>query len=445
MRGPAAACVDRPGSIPRRGAGLNATDIEILRNLGAALAVSLLIGTERGWHQRMTREGGRVAGMRTFGLIGLIGGLAALVGRDLGGWFATGTLAVVAAGLIVARWQAVKLEHDLGITTVIAALITFCLGALAMEGRLAVAAAAAVITALLLGLKPTLHRWLQQIEERELFAVLQLLLISVVVLPVLPNEGFGPYGALNPYQIWWMVVLIAGVSFAGYVAVKLAGAGRGILLTGIFGGLASSTAVTLSFSRFARKQADLQAPLATGIILAWTAMYVRLAVLTAILAPDLLQRLVPPLGLMAAVGLVAGWLLQRRVDGVPLPEHQLTNPFEFGMALRFGALLAMVLLVSHALKDWLGNAGLLAVAFVSGLADVDAIALTVSKLLGPGLGRDVATGALLLAAASNTLVKWGMVIVIAGGAMARRIGLVVAAMLVAAALGVWLFGAVASG
>jgi uncharacterized membrane protein (DUF4010 family) len=171
---------------------VNATEIEVLGNLGVALAVGLLIGIERGWHQRMAPEGSRVAGMRTFGLIGLIGGLAALLGRDLGGWFATGVLAVVAAGLIVARWQAVKLEHDIGITTVVAALITFCLGALAMEGRLAVAAAAAVVTALLLGLKPTLHRWLERIEERELLAALQLLLISVVVLPVLPDEGYGP-------------------------------------------------------------------------------------------------------------------------------------------------------------------------------------------------------------------------------------------------------------
>jgi uncharacterized membrane protein (DUF4010 family) len=437
LRADAAACLHRcVTNAP--GTAVDGSELEILRNLGVALAVGLLIGVERGWHQRLAPEGSRVAGMRTFGLIGLIGGLAALVGRDLGGWFATGALAVLAAGLIVARWQVAKVEHDMGMTTVVAALITFCLGALAMEGRLAVAAAAAVVTALLLGLKPTLHRWLQRIEERELLAALQLLLISVVVLPVLPDEGFGPYAALNPYQIWWMVVLIAGLSFAGYVAVRLAGTGRGIVLTGVFGGLASSTAVTLTFARFGRRQPALQGPLATGVILAWTVMYARMAVLTAVVAPALLARLILPLGLAAAVGLVAGLLLLRRPAVAPLPEHQLTNPFEFAMALRFGALLAVVLLVTHALRDWLGDAGLLAVAFVSGLTDVDAITLTVGKLTASQLAPIVAVEALLLAAGANTLVKAAMVVAIAGGVMARWIVIVFGATLVAAGLGVWL-------
>jgi uncharacterized membrane protein (DUF4010 family) len=415
-----------------------ADDIELLRNLGVALALGLLIGVERGWHLRKVPEGGRVAGMRTFGLIGLLGGLSALIGEQLGGWFATGALVAVAAGLMLPHWQAVKAERDVGMTTEVAALVTFCLGALAVEGHLAIAAAVAVVATLLLGLKPTLHRWLERVEERELLAALQLLLISVVVLPVLPDEGFGPYDALNPYQIWWMVVLIAGLSFAGYVAVKIAGTQRGIVLTGIFGGLASSTAVTLTFSRFGQKHRDLHGPLATGVILSWTVMYARMAVLVAVTAPSLLPQLIPPLGLMAIVGLVAGWLLLRRANAAELPEHELTNPFEFGMALRFGALLAVVILVSHALKDWLGDAGLLVVAFVSGLADVDAITLTVGKLAGASMAPAVALGALLLAAVANTLVKCAMVVGIAGGAMGRWVVAVVAAMLAAGALGLWL-------
>lgn len=418
---------------------MSAAELDILRNLGAALALGLLIGVERGWHQRGTPEGRRVAGMRTFGLIGLVGGLSALIGQQLGGWFATGALIAVAAGLVLAHWHTMKSDGDIGMTTEVAALITFCLGALVMQGLLAVAAAGAVVTALLLSLKPTLHRWLQRIEERELLAALQLLLISIVVLPVLPNEGLGPYAALNPYAIWWMVVLITGLSFAGYVAVKLGGARNGIALTGLLGGLASSTAVTLTFARFGRRHPDLHGPLTTGLILAWTIMYARIAVLVAIIAPVLLPILALPFGLMALVGILAALLLGRAKAGALAPgDQQLSNPFEFGMALRFGVLLAAVLLLSHALKDWLGDEGLLVVAFVSGLADADAITLTVGDLVGTGLGTRVAVIALLLGAGANTLMKCCMVVMIASGAMARWAGAIFAAMALAAAVGLWL-------
>jgi uncharacterized membrane protein (DUF4010 family) len=345
--------------------------------------------------------------------------------------------------LIAGYFANVRQSGEIGITTIIAALATFCLGALSVQGLWLAAAAAAVVTALLLGLKPTLHRWLEAIEKRELLAALQLLLISVVILPVLPNQGYGPYAALNPQKLWLMVVLIVAMSFAGYVAVKLAGA-QGIVLTGILGGLASSTAVTLTFARVGRTHPELQGALATGVVLAWTVMYVRVAVLIAVLAPALLGMLLMPLALMTAVGLIAGWILLRHSGRAQVPPEGLTNPFEIGMALRFGALIAVVMLLSRALQDAFGNAGMLALAFVSGLADVDAITVTVAdEAAGHGLTAAVAVAALLVAAGANTLMKCAMATTIAGGAMARWVGITAAATIVAGAAGLALSGVLA--
>jgi uncharacterized membrane protein (DUF4010 family) len=422
--------------------GVDTYQIDLLRGLGIALAIGLLIGAERGWSDRDLPEGGRVAGLRTFGLIGLAGGLAVLVARSVGDWFAVAGLVAVAAVLIAGYWWTIKAYGDLSATSVIAGILTFCLGALAMQELWIVAAAAGVVTALLLGLKPTLHRLLRRIEERELLAVLQLLLISLVILPVLPDEGYGPYGALNPRQLWWMVVLIAGLSFAGYVAVKVAGT-QGIILTGIFGGLASSTAVTLTFARLGRAHPPLQRALATGIALAWTVMYVRMGILIAVVAPALLRGLIYPLALMTVVGLAAGLSLLRRADRAAVPEQALTNPFEIGMALRFAALIAVVMLLSHALRDWFGDAGMLALAFVSGLADVDAITLTVGEQAGAGLAATTASLALLIAAGANTAMKCAMAMALAGGAMARWVALTAVATIAAGLAGVWLSGALA--
>jgi uncharacterized membrane protein (DUF4010 family) len=417
---------------------VDTSEFETLRGLGVALAVGLLIGAERGWHERNEPEGSRVAGLRTFGLIGLLGGLAVAVARGVGDWFAVAALLALAAVLVAGYLASVRRSDELGATSVIAALATFCLGALSVQGLWLPAAAAAVVTALLLGLKPTLHRWLQRVERRELLAALQLLLISVVVLPVLPDEGLGPYAALNPQKLWLMVVLITALSFAGYIAVKLAGT-SGIIVTGVLGGLASSTAVTLSFARFGRTHPELQGALATGIVLAWTVMYVRMAVLTAVLAPSLLTWLLPPIGLMSLAGLAIGGVLLHRSQRASVPPEGLANPFEIGMALRFGALIAVVILLSHALKNWLGDAGMLALAFVSGLADVDAITVTVANDAAT-LTPTVAVGAMLIAAGANTLVKCGMAATIAGGTLARWVGLTAATSIAAGAVGLWLSG-----
>lgn len=408
--------------------------VEVFQRLALALAVGLLVGVERGWRQREGAAGSRVAGIRTFGIVGLMGGLAAL---------AAGSLASVAFGLAFLGFAAVLVgahviaatrTGDLSATTAMAGLLTFLLGATAVKGEMAVAASGAVVAAILLSVKPILHGWLQRIEYRELSAALKLLLISVVLLPVLPDRGFGPWAALNPYEIWWMVVLIAAISFCGYVAVRLAGARRGLLLTALFGGIASSTAVTVNFARLSRRNPGAEALLAAGIIAASATMFLRVILILAVIKPALLGQLGWPLAVAAAVSyLGVAWLARHIVGPQPEPELKVENPFEFWTALRFGILLGAIMVLAHALPQWLGRPGLAILAAVSGLADVDAITLSMARLADETVLPAAAAAAIAIAATVNTAVKIGLAAIIGRPGLRLRVGMVLGAALAAAA------------
>ncbi len=394
--------------------------MDVFVHLWVALAVGLLIGVERGWQERSAAEGSRVAGIRTFGLMGLLGGLWALLAERLGDVLLGFAFVAFAGVVIVAHLRDVRLDRDVGITTVIAALVTFALGALAARGEPIIAAACGVLTATLLSLKPLLHHWLEKLEAKELYGALKLLLISVVLLPVLPNESYGPWGALNPYRIWWFVVLIATISFAGYFAMKIAGTRRGVMLTSLLGGLASSTAVTLSLARLGR-QRDLQCILAAGILAAAGTMFPRILLEVAIVNPTLLLQLTLPMILMmfASYGTVLWFWRQRR--GEESTELPLRNPFEIRPALQFGLLLVVIMLLTEALQIWMGEAGIYLLALVSGLADVDAITLSLADMARGDLAADVAAQAIVLAAMMNTLVKGIMAFAIAGIGLGGRV------------------------
>ena len=391
-------------------------------NLMLALALGLLIGAERGWKRRSAdEEGMRLAGIRTFGLIGLLGALWAMLAAELGELLLGLAFIAFTGLLIVSHVRQVQADRDYGITTLVAALLTFAIGALAMQGEQAVAASAAVVTAFLLSLKPVLHAWIRNIEERELLATLKLLLISVVLLPVLPNQGYGPWSALNPYELWWLVVLIAGISFFGYIAMRLFGAGKGVLITGLLGGTTSSTATTLHFSRL-RGQGMPPAMLAAGILIASATMFPRMLLELVILNRELVLPMLAPLLVMLAVallGVIWLWRLAARRDK-PV-EAALHNPFQLLPALKFALLLAAVMLATEALYAWLGQRGLYLAAGVSGVADVDAITLTIARMPGIEDRIDTAVGALTLAAIINTLFKGVLAAVIGGAALARYV------------------------
>jgi len=291
-------------------------------------------------------------------LIGLAGGLWALLGSYLGVLVLGFAIAALGTALAVVYWLQVRDRGEYSLTTEVAAFVTFALGALAVEGQLVAAAAGAVVTATLPGLKPPLHGWLDRITALELRGALKLLLVSVVVLPVLPIRGCGPWEALNPYTIWWMVVLIAGIGFVGYVAVRVAGARWGLLLTGFAAGLMASTPLALAFARVGRERPEHAGVLAAAILAASSTMFPRALAVASVIAPSLFAHLVVPLLAMMAAGYATAAFWWFRHSGVVEDaEAPIRNPFELMPALRFGLLLALVTLLAQALERWVGESG----------------------------------------------------------------------------------------
>ncbi|MHA2878424.1 MgtC/SapB family protein [Vibrio campbellii] len=394
----------------------------LIWNLFIALLLGAIVGTQRGWVMRNSVEGSRVAGIRTFSLVGLLGGLVGILANIytpllLG--FALIALVILACIAFVIQQRK---SEDISITGVVSLVITFVLGSLAVSGEPVLAAAAAVITAVVLDNKKELHQALQRLQEYELDAALRLLLISIVLLPLLPNQAYGPWKALNPYEIWWMVVLIASISFVGYFAIKIGGAKRGILFTSVFAGLSSSTALTLQFSHLSREQANISPLLASGILLSCGTMFPRLLIVLSVINPQLVTLLGPiVLVMMAALYLPAWWIWRRsEVEQIEQPNKQ-TNPLALQSALFFGVVLAVIMLLSHALSDLFGSAGVLILSALSGITDVDAISLALGRHSTQTLSVETAALGILIAASVNTVVKMGMVVAIGDKALWRRV------------------------
>lgn len=408
---------------------------DLFYRLSVALAIGLMIGIERGWAARAEAEGERTAGLRTFTLSGLLGGVMGALAHALPGGATMLGLVFAAFAVVVALFRYREMVHEktFGATTLVAAYLTFALGALAVLSDPAVAAAAGVAATALLALKQALHAWVGRLTWEELRAALVLLAMTLILLPLLPNREMGPYGAFNPYELWLMTILIAGVSAAGYVAMKWSGAGHGIALSGIAGGFVSSTAVTVSFAELAREQPERRAELIGGALLANATMMARILILVGSINPVLLRWLLEPLlaaGLATVV--VAGWYFYRSEvrDGSDAPLN-LRNPFELGTVLKFGVLLAVVMGLARVLTALLGREGAFGLAAVSGIADVDAITLSMSRMAPTSLSAETAAIAILIAAGVNTIAKaaWGW------GAGGREVGipLAVASLVVALA------------
>jgi uncharacterized membrane protein (DUF4010 family) len=369
----------------------------------AALAAGLIVGLERGWRERDAADGQRVAGLRTFALTGLLGGVLALVGPWLLAAGALGLAALIGIGY----GQSVRLSGRLSATSAVAQLLTFGLGALAATGMPLLAVGAAVIVATLLNLKSTLHRWLRLIEHEELTAALQMLVLSAVILPLLPDQAFGPYAALNPYRLWWAVVLIAGLSLSGHVAMRLAGAQRGTLLTGLLGGLASSTAATLALARQLRGQDELVEPTAAGGLAACAVMFLRMVLILMFVSPALGRLLLAPM-LGAALTLMACAAIhwRRRPRGAQPGGMADLPAFDLGTALGFGVFLGLMSMLTEASKQWLGAGGLYGLALLSGLVDVDAMTISAARTdAATTVPAGVAAIAICLAALSNMVLK----------------------------------------
>ncbi|WP_172145640.1 MgtC/SapB family protein [Pseudomonas tumuqii] len=408
--------------------------LDTLLNFASALAVGLLIGAERGWQERNTEDGHLAAGIRTYGLSGLLGGFAMLLGEHFG-VVAWAVVFVGFAALVLASYFGDLMQlGDRGLTSEVAMLITFILGSLAVAGHPPLAAAGAVAVALLLSLKRTLHGALRRLSEAELSGVLKLLFISLVLLPALPNQGYGPWQAFNPYVTWWMVVLIASLGFAAYVAIRLVGTRHGLLLTALLGGIVSSTAMTVTLARLNHER-NLHAMLACGLLATSALMFPRVLLEVGLINAPLLPRLLWPLG-VAALVYAGGALAYFRLAGSMAEESAeppLKNPFELSSALRFAALLVLILFLAEGARRWLGDVGVYLVALVSGLADVDPITLTLARSAKAELAPQVAVQGIFLAVLSNSLIKGLLIALIGGRQLALRTLPVMAAGLLAGA------------
>lgn len=401
---------------------MNDLDGAGLTGLGLALAAGLLIGLERGWHQRERPDGHRVAGLRTFALIGLLGGLSAVLAQRFGAAVMVALLALVGVLLLAGYLVMARLHAVMGLTTFVAGLATFVIGALAADGAWRTSAVLAVVVLALLQFKRPLHSGIGKLSEAELNSGTQLLLISVVVLPVLPDQGYGPYGALNPYRLWWAVVLLAVLSFIGFVLMRWLGAQRGLTLTSLLGGLVSSTATTATLARWARQTPAWRPLAAGGATLACSAMFARMAVLVAVAAPALGTGPILTFAAMAATGAVAGALLTARSARDGLPELSVGNPLQLSAALKFAAFLAAVMVAGRFLSERFGDSGVLLTAAVAGLVDVDAITLSIGRMVAEqAVAVPVATLGLFIAAAVNQVTKLGLAAYLDGPALALRL------------------------
>ncbi len=410
-------------------------DLTILQQLAVSFGIGLLLGLER------ERTEASIAGIRTFPFVSLFGTLCAMVGQAFGGWVVAAGLIALSAVLVFANFVKMKSgDIDPGITTELAVLLLYIVGAIIVVGDTMLAAVVGGVMALLLHLKKPLHRFAATVGEKDMRAIMQFVLISLIILPVLPNEKMGPYGIWNPFKLWLMVVFIVGISLCGYVAYKIFGAKAGTLLGGIIGGLISSTATTVSFARRSAEQTAL-APLAAFVItIASCISLVRVLVEIAVVAPGSFPGIAPPLAaLLVVCTLIAGaQYLTARNSTAKMPEQK--NPAEFKAAFVFGGLYALVLLAVEAAQEYLGSAGLYAVAAISGLTDMDAITLSSAQLAAAGtLQKDAAWRVILIAALANFVFKFGVVATLASGELTRRVAAAFALAVAAGGAIFWLW------
>ncbi|WP_105104199.1 MgtC/SapB family protein [Microbulbifer pacificus] len=391
-------------------------DSESILAFAIALGLGLLIGLQR------ERTSDRLGGIRTFPLIALFGALTAHLSRapEISWLMVTGLIAMTVL-ILLGNLERLRGNDDYtGITTEVSALLVYLLGAFIVLGDKTVAVVVGGTIAVLLHFKPGMHAFAEKLSEKDLRSIMQFTVLSLIILPVLPNRTFGPYDVLNPFSIWLLVVLIVGIGLGGYAAYKTVGARAGTLLSGLIGGLISSTATTVTYARLARNQKKAVGLSALVILIASTTMFLRIFVEIAVVAPRKLTAFLPPLGMLFAISLVICALtylrIRQREDSMPEPG----NPAELKPALIFGALYALVTLAIAAAKDYFGNQGIYVVALISGFTDVDAITLSTANLAAQG-GMEVSTAwrSMVIASLANLAFKAGAAGVLGGLALFR--------------------------
>ncbi|HEX9208749.1 MAG TPA: MgtC/SapB family protein [Steroidobacteraceae bacterium] len=409
-------------------------DLRLVWNFSTALLIGALIGIERERHKQR-HDHAEIAGLRTFVLYALLGALSGWLALTLQSpWILAGGLLAAAAVVVTGYALVVRLSPEgLGQTTEIAAIATFLLGALAALDQRELAVGLGVTVAAVLAYKQPLHGFVEKLGSEDVYAVLRLLIATFIILPLLPDRPLDPWQALNPQSLWLLVLLISGLSLVGYVLTRLLGANRGIPITGLTGGLVSSTAVTLSFARQSREAeyANATRAVASGILLSWTVSFLRVLVEVLVVNRSLLAPLLPSIAAMAAVSAGFAWFLLRGAGAAQAAQEvQLQNPFSLTSAIKFAALFAVVLLVVKIVQAYAPESGLYFVAALAGTTDVDAITLSMADYARTG-SPQLAAQAITLAVLSNTVIKTGMAVALGSSALRRSILLATGAILAA--------------
>ncbi len=387
--------------------GQNAGLISLFTGLAISAGIGFLIGLERE-HARKdgTNAAEFFAGIRTFPIISILGYLFMMLGQEVSIWiFALGILGILA--IVTVGYYSASIRGETGSTTEFTAILTFILGGMVYLKYYELAVASAVLTTFLLALKSTLHRMVDMLSHEEIMAILQFVVISFLILPFLPDENFGPYHALNPHNIWLVVVILVSINFALYIIGKFIKPGNSLLLAGILGGLVSSTAMNWYAASQSKKQKGMESGLAVTAIVASSLMYYRMALFVYLFNPELFRVLIGPLTLAGTIGVLYSVYRSTRKDAALLKKDlPVQNPLNLKEALKFALFYSFVLVFVAFSKEHLGNTGIYISSAVSGLNDVDAITISLSRMAGEQVQFIIAASAILIAALSNTLVKY---------------------------------------
>lgn len=399
-------------------------DIEILKQLGIAILLSGLVGLEREKKAQISGSES-FAGIRTFLLIGVLGFLTFVVSefsQAIAGIFAAGFLGI----LVVSYYFLAKNKGWIGITSEMAAIIVYAIGVLCAMNMFVFATALTLFLVFVLSFKNDFHKWVNNIKQLEIISMLQFALIAFVVLPILPNVGYGPFGFFNPYIIWLMVVFISGISFVSYIAIKILGAKKGIIVTGFLSGLVSSTALVLSYSGQSKRTKNIVNPYVVAVVIASSAMFFRVLLEVAVLNVELVKDLAIPMGSMGVVGVgFALYYFFGKPDASELKgkakDVELKNPFSLWPALKFGMFFASILFFSSVAQEYFGNMGIYVTSVVSGVLDVDAITVSLANLSKDGVSNSVAVTGITLAAITNTISKAVIFFMLGSREVAKKI------------------------
>lgn len=380
----------------------NGEFIFLLQKIIIVLLIGSLIGLER---EHSRAEGSKIfAGIRTYTLIALLGLISAIISEFSVIWILP-VIFIAFSSLVIASYITSSKNGKVGGTSEIAALLTFLLGALVYWNLILLAAAAAVIVTVFLSLKIQLHNIVGSLGEQDIYATLKMAIITIIILPLLPDKTIDPLNVLNPRLIWLMVVLVSGISLLGYLVIKFYGKNKGLAVTGLIGGFISSTAVAFSFSRKSKIQPDYSTTFALGILLASSIMFLRIAVIIFLLNLSLASSLWILLSIFSISGFMISYYYSKRIIKNSIQLVEVKNPFEIKSALVFGLIFAGILFLSKAAQNYFGDTGIYAASVLGGISSVDAIVLSVSKIVNERISFRIASEAIIIVAATNTIVK----------------------------------------